>query len=261
MTISIDGVLNGELWSLDMGLLKAANGSALPWNDVEATPYGSNYDPVMALAQNHIHFINVPNTQAGQVDIFVIHFSFFQPTPQTYPSNGQTVLPAQHGKTSSFFQLQGVQQEFAYIPDDGSATYVVNVESNTTQVLAGPSSKDPNAFYFAGVTSLVQVDSTGAVSFLAYNQNDTAGNAAAKWANVQSIRSVAPPSSGTSSSSGGNSSSASPSGSKSASGSTASQSAGSSSGSSSNTSGAMSRGTVSTLVAGAMTLVLATFAF
>ena len=32
---------------------------------------------------------------------------------------------------------QGVQQEFAFIPDDGSATYVVNVERNSTKVLTG----------------------------------------------------------------------------------------------------------------------------
>ena len=46
-----------------------------------------------------------------------------QPTPQ---SMGQ--FPTAHGKTASFFLNAGVQQEFAYIPDDGSSTYVVNVE-------------------------------------------------------------------------------------------------------------------------------------
>ena len=56
-----------------MGLLTSANASALPWVDVEATPYGSDYKPVMALAQNHIHFIGTPDTTAGEAKIFVIH--------------------------------------------------------------------------------------------------------------------------------------------------------------------------------------------
>ena len=38
-------------------------------------------------------------------------------------------FPNSHGKTASFFLESGVQQErFAFIPDDGSPTYVVNVE-------------------------------------------------------------------------------------------------------------------------------------
>lgn len=91
-----------------------------------------------------------------------------------------------------------VQEEFAYIPDDGSATYVLNVEGNTTQTLAGPSTKDAGATYFAGINSLVQLDSHGAVSYLPYNQNDTSANAAAKWSSVVSLANAAPPTNGTS---------------------------------------------------------------
>jgi hypothetical protein len=46
-----------------------------------------------------------------------------QPAPQPM-GNFET----SHGKTASFFLDEGVQQEFAFIPDDGSATFVVNVE-------------------------------------------------------------------------------------------------------------------------------------
>ena len=46
-----------------------------------------------------------------------------QPAPQPMGT-----FPTSHGKTASFFLTTGVQQEFAFIPDDGSATYVVNVE-------------------------------------------------------------------------------------------------------------------------------------
>ncbi|CAL1709197.1 unnamed protein product [Somion occarium] len=67
---------HGELFFLDMGGLKAANSSALSWTDVSKSPYGDSYQPVMALAQNHIHFLNVPDTPAGDAQIFVIHCEF-----------------------------------------------------------------------------------------------------------------------------------------------------------------------------------------
>lgn len=90
-----------------------------------------------------------------------------------------------------------VQEEFAFIPDDGSATYVLNVQSNTSRTLAGPSTKDEGASYFAGISSLVQLDSTGAVSYLPYSQNDTSANAAAKWSSVVPLANAAPPKNGT----------------------------------------------------------------
>jgi len=49
--------------------------------------------------------------------------SFMQPTPQSFGN-----FPTTHGKTASFFLDQGVQLEFAFIPDDGSATHVINVD-------------------------------------------------------------------------------------------------------------------------------------
>jgi hypothetical protein len=186
----------GELFFLDMGELKAANSSALSWVDVEKAGFNTdNYQPVLALAQNHIHFLNVPGVPAGDADIFVIHFSYFQPEPQAYPLADGSTFPATHGQATSFFQTSGVQQEFAFIPDDGSATYVINVETNTTAALAGPKIIDSAATYFAGITSLVQLDSKGVVSFLPYQQNATAVNKAASWSTVASLASVAPASS------------------------------------------------------------------
>jgi hypothetical protein len=96
------------------------------------------------------------------------------------------------------FSLHQVQEEFAFIPDDGSATYVLNVQSNTTQTLAGPSTKDAGASYYASIDSLVQLDSTGAVSYLPYNSNDSSANAAAKWSNVVALANAAPPTNGSS---------------------------------------------------------------
>lgn len=129
----------------------------------------------------------------GRVLIEHLVVSYFQPQAQAYPLPDGSAFPATHGKTASFFQASGVQQEFAFIPDDGSNTFVINVETNTTQSLAGPPSKDPNAIYAASVTALVQLDSTGALSFLPYKEGDASTNSAAKWASVAAVAAVAPP--------------------------------------------------------------------
>ncbi|KAH7924719.1 hypothetical protein BV22DRAFT_1034871 [Leucogyrophana mollusca] len=220
---------NGNLFSLDMGLLKAANSTPLAWVNAEQAPYPANYQPVMALAQNHIHFLDVPGVAAGSADIFVIHYSYFQPVPQPFPLPNGSAIPATYGQATSFFQESGVQQEFAFIPQDSSAVYVVNVETNTTQMLAGPTTKDPKATYFAGITSLVQLDSAGGVSFLPYQEGNVSVNSAASWSTVSLLAAVAPPSS-------------SPNNSTSPSGSSGGNSTGS--GSSGNTGGAPSSSTV-----------------
>ena len=214
-----------------MGLLKAANSTPLQWVDVEQAPYPSGYQPVMALAQNHIFFLNVPGTPAGSADIYVIHcksvfddssldadlisssVDYFQPDAQAFPTSNGTI-PATNGQTASFFQNEGVrallmlvslltkpcptnqvQEAFAFIPSDCSATYVLNVETNTTQTLAGPSTKDAAATYYAGISSLVQLDSQGGVSYLPFSPNDTSANAAAQWSKVGPLATAAPPSS------------------------------------------------------------------
>lgn len=196
----------GNLFSLDMGLLSAANSTALNWVSDEQAPYPSGYVPVMALAQNHIHFLDVPNVPAGSADIFVIHYSYFQPEPQAYPLSDGSAFPATYGQVTSFFQADNtVQQEFAFIPADSSATYIINVETNTTQSLAAPTTKDSKATYFAGVTALVQLTSNGTVSYLPYLEGNTSTNIAATWASVSNLAAAAPPSSSSSSSSGSSS--------------------------------------------------------
>jgi hypothetical protein len=56
-----------------MGLLKAANSTALSWVDVQKPFDTTNYQPVMALAQNHVYFLDIPGVPAGSAMIFVIH--------------------------------------------------------------------------------------------------------------------------------------------------------------------------------------------
>jgi len=187
----------GELFRMSMGLLKAANSTPLAWVDVEQAPYSSDYQPVMVLAQNHIFFLDVPGVAAGSAKIYVIHYNYFQPDAQPFPISGGGTIPATHGKAVSFFATQGVQEQFAFVPDDCSATYVSDVTTNTTQKLAGPSTKDADATYFAGITSLVQLDSTGVVSYLPFSSKDTSANAAATWSKVTKLTNAAPPTNGT----------------------------------------------------------------
>ena len=114
------------MFMLDMSSLTSAGSTALAWADVGTPPFTTTgYNPVMALAQNHIHFLDVPGLSAGQADIFVIHceinfcktsimnshrilVSFFQPDAQSYPANDGTLFPLTHGQTASFFELTGV---------------------------------------------------------------------------------------------------------------------------------------------------------
>ncbi|KAJ7750471.1 hypothetical protein DFH07DRAFT_746210 [Mycena maculata] len=190
---------NGELYSLNMGTLASAQSTAIPWVDQEAAGITTtNYNPTMAIAQNHIYFFGVPGVAAGSAPIFVIHFEFWQTDAQSYGGS----FPDGHGQATSFFLDSVVQENIAFIPDDGSQTYIVNVQFNTTETMAGPSIVDAEASYFASETALVQLASSGVVSWLPFSPNDTTTNSAAKWSTVQSLATVAPPSSGSSTGSG-----------------------------------------------------------
>jgi hypothetical protein len=70
-----DALSHGELYFLDMKTYNAATSTPLPWVDVQSAPFNATYSPVMALAQNHIHFLNVPGNPIGSASIFVIHCS------------------------------------------------------------------------------------------------------------------------------------------------------------------------------------------
>ena len=100
-----------------------------------------------------------------------------------------------HRIHASDLPLRQVQQAFAFVPDDGSATYVLNVETNTTETMAGPTTKDAGAIYFASLTALVQLDSKGDVSYLLVSATDTTANSAATWNSVVSLANAAPPTS------------------------------------------------------------------
>jgi len=189
----------GAMYSLNMDEMKVAKPEALEWNLVQQFDFPENYNPVMALAQNHIHFLDVGSDGPGNARIYVIHYAFLQPQIQSY--TGDKTFPAVYGQTTSFFKESGVQQEFAFIPEDFSATYVINVEKNNTRTLPPPIVKDTKASYVASITSLLQLDSTGAVSFLPYIPDESSSDSNAVWSSVKALAIVAPPGSGGSSTS------------------------------------------------------------
>ncbi|TEB19528.1 hypothetical protein FA13DRAFT_1718697 [Coprinellus micaceus] len=172
------------LMSLDMGLLKSANATALNGEDGTQEGSGSGLEgyefPTMALAQNHVHFVGgVPGLKEGEAKIFVIHYSYLQPAPQSY---GLPAFPTAHGRTASFFRDDSVQTQFAYIPDDGSAAYVVDVTANSTTSLPGPPAKDAYAAYAASPSVLVQLASEGGkLGYVVYDQEKHSGGT---WAEV-----------------------------------------------------------------------------
>ncbi|KAK1229237.1 hypothetical protein PQX77_007712 [Marasmius sp. AFHP31] len=177
-----------KMWSLDMAS-KTAAADTVTWESVRNPEFKTDgYQPVMGLAQNHIHFLNTAG--AGKANIFVIHFSYWQPEVQTYSG---AEFPAQHGQVASFFKSEGVQQEFAFIPDDGSGTYVINVESNSTKALAGPPAKDSSAVYAASITALVSSSSQSGIQYIPYSADGD--NSGAKWTKVEKLASLTPPAS------------------------------------------------------------------
>ena len=88
-----DAFSKGSLYSLNMDELKTARSSALQWESVGALGFPDNYDPTMALAQNHIHFLNVGSDGPGVARIFVIHCKPSSPVWEISFSHTPSLLP------------------------------------------------------------------------------------------------------------------------------------------------------------------------
>lgn len=61
------------------------------------------------------------------------------------------------------------------------------LQTNTTQILPGPTIKDANATYFAGLDTLVQFSSDGIVTYMPVSPNDTNANTQASWTRVTAV--------------------------------------------------------------------------
>ena len=70
-----------------------------------------------------------------------------------------------------------------------------NSQTNTTKTLQGPSIKDSLATYFASTNSLVQLSSTGTVSYMPYSANSTSASPGVSWNTVKKLPVALSPSS------------------------------------------------------------------
>lgn len=149
----------------------------LTWNKVGEVPFNTdNYDPVVGLASNHLHFIDVPGADAGEAHLFVIHYSYFQPEVQKYGEWKQ-----EHGQTASVFKDDNEwQTKFWFIPDSGDQSYLVDVEANTTTTFDGPTIKDSKSDYASTENTLVQLTTTNEVYYLDFSEEDSA-----KWMQIE----------------------------------------------------------------------------
>ncbi|KAI9346563.1 hypothetical protein BDR26DRAFT_834764 [Obelidium mucronatum] len=134
---------------------------SLPWIPkpiVNDQPFdGAGYKPVFGQGTNHLHFLNAPGLANGQAWIFVIHYSWWQPEPQTFGS-----FKAGPGQTIYIPELDQSKAPavFAYIPDDGSATYLIDTITNTTTTIAGFGKSGPTYRYSATSSNIVQLDTS-----------------------------------------------------------------------------------------------------
>ncbi|KAJ3200210.1 hypothetical protein HDU82_009092, partial [Entophlyctis luteolus] len=111
--------------SLTLEWLSEVNGNAQPFT-------GSSYtSPVMGQGTNHLHFSNQPGLSAGQT-VYI-------------PSTDQSKVP----------------NTFAYTPDDGTATILIDVNTNTSTILSGFGNSGSTYCYAATSSYIVQFDTTG----------------------------------------------------------------------------------------------------
>ncbi|CAE6475398.1 unnamed protein product [Rhizoctonia solani] len=190
----------GNLYSVEMLERKAATPDPVAWGVTNPPNFdASNYKPVMALAQNHIHFLDTEGE--GLARIFVIHFAYWQPEIQYYaPGNGAGTFPKKHGQVASFFTGDTqAQKKWAFVPDDLSGTYVSDINSNTTTVLPGPPAStgfasNPEGLmgrFCASPGALVYLSPANELHYIGIDQNNMAASAGNPWAKIASPELVA----------------------------------------------------------------------
>ncbi|KAJ3409286.1 hypothetical protein HDV05_004532 [Chytridiales sp. JEL 0842] len=161
--------------------IKTAQSTPINWVDVGNAvtfPTDSYKNVTFGSAKNHLHFLDYPGANPGEAYIFVIHYAYWQPERQSYGS-----FPNVHGQTATIpNQIDSeVPLKFAYIPDDGSGVFVVDVETNSTTRFPGPASADFNHRYATSKTTLVQLTSAGELNYL----DGVDKNGGGQWQKIQ----------------------------------------------------------------------------
>ncbi|KAG8954975.1 hypothetical protein FRC04_010459 [Tulasnella sp. 424] len=203
------GLSGDNLYQLDMSNQVAAKSDPLKWEEVNKPNFKTGgYNPVMAIADNHVFFLNVPGNAAGETNIFVIHFAYFQPDVQAFKPKSGSAFPATGGETASIWQAPGSspspQKSFAFFPNDGSATYIVNVlvgisiaspifklfqtvlhlglQSNTTSTIPFPPATPSSGYsaYAGSLDTLVQLTPSGELYYRAISSSSTKASKSTK---------------------------------------------------------------------------------
>jgi len=173
------------------------------WQAVENPSFSTTgYTVTAAQAANHINYFGVPNTPAGSADLFVVHFAYFQPTPQAYPTlNNGPAFPDTSGQAFSIPDpTNNVPLQMVFVPNDFSNTNIIShwtdlsnysITSdapfaldliNTTQLLPAPTSHDAAAAYAASAFGdLVQIDAAGNIYYLTSAVNAYMVQSSAQW--------------------------------------------------------------------------------
>lgn len=171
----------GRMWFVNLDGQKDAKPEKLAYTDMGTKPAfdTTGYKATMGIASNHIHFFGTPGSKPGETSIFVIHFAYPQPELQAMPSVSGAPFPVSHGQSPALFQAGGpAQRQIAFVPDDMSATYIVDVKVNQTLPLAGPTDKSAGSIFTASINHVVQLTPSGKLFFLPVDQSDIAGKAA-----------------------------------------------------------------------------------
>ena len=98
-----------------------------PSSALSSSSIASHRTPLFLLSSTFLPGIVL--TLSACTDALLPTVSYLQPEPQSY---GTPAFPTAHGRTASFFRDDSVQTQFAYIPDDGSGVYVVDVIVSTS---------------------------------------------------------------------------------------------------------------------------------
>jgi len=194
-----------SMYGLALDSVTNTAGGSVAWEQI-GTPAIDTEGPVTAaLANNHINYFGVKGDQAGSASLFVIHFSYWQPQPQAYPTvDGGAAFPNSQGQAVSFPTAGNTSpQSMLYVPDDFSNSYVVTHWTNlgdysssagapmaanlinSTQILPAPTSKDKAAAYACSPSACAQIDSKGDIYYIDNALgSDFAVGSGAQWAKM-----------------------------------------------------------------------------
>lgn len=167
-------------------------------------------------------YFGVPDTAAGSANVFVIHYAYFQPEVQAFPTTGSgSAFPDTVGQAVSLPTSENsTPYQMLFVPEDFSGAYLVShwtdlgnysITSdspmdlsliNSTQAFPTPSSKDTNAAYACSDSACVQVDSTGDIYYITDAVSNYTVSSSATWSKMSYALTLSSSSSATGAASG-----------------------------------------------------------